>query len=53
MTIDSAIWMLLPLLGLLALAVIMTKRRSTFTKRGFVIGLILGIAVILLYYFIR
>jgi len=51
--LDELVWLALPLLGMVALVIIMSKRQKDFTKKGIIIGAIIGIIVILVYYFIR
>ena len=53
MALDELVWLFLPMLGMVVLVIVMSKRSSTFTKKGLAIGAIIGIIVILVYYFIR
>ena len=51
--LDELVWLALPMLGMVALVIIMSKRQEAFTKKGLIIGAIIGTSVILVYYFLR
>ena len=53
MDLWELVMLVLPMLGLLAVAMLMTKRPRGFSKKGIVVGVICGIIILLLYYFLR
>ena len=53
MALDELVWLFLPMLGMVALVIVMSKRQKDFNKKGLIVGAIIGIIVILVYYLIR
>ena len=56
MNLEELVMLVLPMLGLVAVAILITKRPRAKTlsfKKGIAIGVICGIVILILYYFIR
>ena len=53
MDLEGLVWLVLPMLVIVVVAVLMTKRSRAFTKKGITVGVIGAIIILSLYYYIK